>query len=115
MYNVQREGEKLPFPLWREVWTGIQLQIQQLVEWTGMETKVIKIHTSYSGGWPQKRYRMVLISFDLFNSLPNLPKLWLDSTLEIYQEVRAYVKIELIESQYIQSARALLIHYAITP
>lgn len=28
-------------------------------------------------------YKMALISVDLFNSLPNLPKLQLDSTLEI--------------------------------
>ena len=37
-YNVWREGEKLPFPVWREVWNGVQLQVWQLVEWTGMET-----------------------------------------------------------------------------
>ena len=34
-YNVWREGEKLPFAVWREVWNGVQLQ---LVDWTGMET-----------------------------------------------------------------------------
>ena len=37
-YNVWREGEKLPFPVWREVWNGVQLQVWHLVEWTGMET-----------------------------------------------------------------------------
>ena len=37
-YNVWREGEKLPFPVWREVWNGVQLQVWQLVKWTGMET-----------------------------------------------------------------------------
>ena len=37
-YNVWREGEKLPFPVWREVWNGVQLQVWSLVEWTGMET-----------------------------------------------------------------------------
>ena len=37
-YNVWREEEKLPFPVWREMWNGVQLQICQLVEWTGMET-----------------------------------------------------------------------------
>ena len=33
-----REGEKLPFPVWREVWNGVELPVWQLVEWTGMET-----------------------------------------------------------------------------
>ena len=37
-YNVWGEGEKLPFAVWREVWNGVQLQVRQLVEWTGMET-----------------------------------------------------------------------------
>ena len=40
-YNVWREGEKLPFHAWREVWilwNGVQLQVWQLVQWTGMET-----------------------------------------------------------------------------
>ena len=35
-YNVWRMGKKLPFPVWREVWNGVQLQVWQLVEWTGM-------------------------------------------------------------------------------
>ena len=26
-YNVWREGEKLPFSVWREVWNGVQLQV----------------------------------------------------------------------------------------
>ena len=34
------EREKLPFPVWREVWNGVQLQVWQLVEWTGMETTI---------------------------------------------------------------------------
>ena len=37
-YNVWREGEKLPFAVWREVWNGVLLQVWQVVEWTGMET-----------------------------------------------------------------------------
>ena len=37
-YNIWREGEMLAFPVWREVWNGVQLQVWQLVEWTGMET-----------------------------------------------------------------------------
>ena len=39
-YNVWREGETLPFPVWRDVWNGVQLQVWQLVEWIGMETSM---------------------------------------------------------------------------
>ena len=41
-YNVWREGENLPFSLWREVWNGVQLQDWQLLKWTGMETYTYK-------------------------------------------------------------------------
>ena len=46
-YNVWREGEKLPFPVWREVWNWVQLQVWQLVEWTGMET-TSTLHLTFS-------------------------------------------------------------------
>ena len=34
-YNV---WEKLPFAVWRDVWNWIQLQVWEVVDWTGMET-----------------------------------------------------------------------------
>ena len=35
---MERGRERLPFSVWREVLNGVQLQVGQLVDWTGMET-----------------------------------------------------------------------------
>ena len=37
-HNVWREGEKLPFSVWREVWNRVQLQVWELLHWTGIGT-----------------------------------------------------------------------------